>query len=418
MNNKRRLGFWETVHQYLVEYYSGEATIVAVAKIRGQIDSARLRDALQKVQMQQPLLRSHVTKETDGYYYIVDGDPKEFPFVTHIRQSSNNWQLVAEKNLDYIFPNNIYQWRLTLLQDQNNQYHELVLNVGHNIFDGFSAAVFFYNLFKYYENPSKPVEPLALLPPIERFVSHIMPKEIKPPETYHPYYLPFATTKAKADYATKVQYINYGKLKTQQLLSFCKNNELSLNSILQAAMAKAYVRLVGKEIDLDLSTPVSLRKYAKPKISEDYCGVCVSCVSDFVKNISPNCDVIHLAKDHNARLKNDLLPNAAILPAEFSFQVIEEAFTEKVVLSEKQFTADPQVSNLGALPFKTVFLNLCWDEFYFATSRKKSIIPIAISTASLNSSLMMTFTHLDPLASKNKVHMFVEYFFDVLSELA
>lgn len=414
MDNKRRLGFWETVHQYLVEYCSGEATIVAVAKIHGQIDSTRLREALQKVQMQQPLLRSHITKEIDGYYYIIDDDPKEFPFEIHIRQNSSNWQLTAETNLDYVFSNKLYQWRLTLLQDKNNQDHELILNVGHNIFDGFSAAIFFYNLFEYYENPIKPVEPLKLLPSIERFVSHITPKEIKPPETYQPYYLAFATTKAKADCITKVQYVNYGKLKTQQLLNFCKNNKLSLNSMLQAAMAKSYIRLVGKEIDLDLSTPVSLRKYAKPKISDDYCGVCVSCISDFVKNISHNCNVISLAKEHSARLRNDILPNAAILPVEFSFHVIEEAFTKKMVLSKNHFSSDPQVSNLGVLPFKTVFLNLYWDEFYFATSRKKSIIPIAISAASLNDSLMITFTYLDPLIPKNKISMFIGYFLDIL----
>ena len=82
MPQKRQLGFWETVRQNTHLNQFGTSQIGIIAKIKGPLEVQTVRQALNLLFQQQPLLQARIEKIRHDYWFILD---RNFGFFASLR---------------------------------------------------------------------------------------------------------------------------------------------------------------------------------------------------------------------------------------------------------------------------------------------------------------------------------------------
>lgn len=419
----RKLGFWESVLCILHDELYGTGIIFNAMHIKGRIDLALLKKALQTLFNKHPLLRATIEKRSDGYYFKLNAEFKKIPIQTIERKNGQTVETLIETELRNEFPTDSYLWRAFLIQssDLNDSYNEIVFTFHHAIADGLSCVYFIHDLLtdyhQAYENKIIPSDALPLLDPVEKLIDKKLfekTEEIKSsiPLTsyYYQKYAPLGQRTTKNIY--RILASNY----LQSLIKTCRARKLKINSAFNAAMLLAAYEMEKKALNLSLLTPVNLRNRCQPKVGLENFGCYISTVTTEFENIHNKNQFWELALDYETKLMSRI-ETLSDLPTELDMKHKEELSTLLSIDdadTRNHFTSGFVVTNKGYLDFPSQYGPLELLAYYTSSSRQAGDIVINLSITSMLDKSFLCFTYAYPLIETEWAEQFANNYMNLI----
>ncbi len=423
----RKLGFWETGAALLHEEASGAGTLFASAHIRGKIDPALLKEALYLLFERHPLLRATIQEEGEELYFRLNADFASIPVLFLPRRGQEHFLTLGEEEMGQRFPTKKYLWKVTLLSE--GETNELLLLFHHSIIDGFSCVHFIDELLRLYTELDLQtfgqIEPLPLLPSVEQLLAVHPSKEAIAREMTallrraggsidYQTFAPFAERKTKNQIAV-LPLETLQKIKTS-----CSQRKLNVNSLLYASLLLSLRKFLGKSLDPLVITPINLRHFCEPKLTEEPLGGFISYVSDCLGPVEENTQLWQLAERYEKRL-HEQIPKLAFLPAQFQkgeLARIAPLFFDIAALKDKRaFTSACCVTNKGHFAFPDLYGALKLEAFFVTSSRVAGQTMINLSVTSVLDRMFLCFSYCHPLACKDSVEAIAKECLTLLSRL-
>lgn len=129
-------------------------TSVFPIQIAGELEEARLRNALARVQSKHPLLRCVVQEAAPGPQFVLMDRPAPIPLLIVERHSEDDWQAAVRR--EWVAPFDAGREPLVrLVWVRSSEFHELVLLAHHCVCDGHSGINLIRELLSVYDRPDQ-----------------------------------------------------------------------------------------------------------------------------------------------------------------------------------------------------------------------------------------------------------------------
>lgn len=409
--NVRRLGYWETLNA-LVHEIHGHGTIATLTKVNKRIDPQNLLKAMHAVFTKHPLLRGTLNRDKEGFYTVTTN-----AFFNNIDYSviEANDENVAEQ----IYQDHLYQpfdikkslWRVTLFLPTNKEICYLICTFSHAIGDGASAANVVKELLHFLNemqiNKFSLPESLPFLLPVEAMIDKskfeieskkiLSQGEVTLTEGIKQSTWPFQNTdpglsiRKTGNILCELNSIIY-----QQLLNACNSHNVSINDALNSALLLSLQQISSKELITNLCTPISLRKYCKPEMPNDFFGCYVTMVLT-QHTIYKNDDFWAIAKDYHQKISASII-QAGHYPEQYSINDVMP-YSKQCLKKRKTFFMDFGISNLGKLKDFNFPENSFYkpESFYFCASRQAADFAGLLCVSSFINKIFIDFGYTKPV---------------------
>lgn len=395
--------------------------VVAIAEVRGKLELARLRAALDLVQRRHLLLRVCVQAEHGVPSYFASN--AAIPIEVSERRGPDHWQQVAiaERNrpLRWDTPPLV---RLTVLHGDGES--DLIITLHHLISDGASTVAFFRELLLAYSDEAAaaklgplPVRPSLemLMPEAERGVmgltrsARFIGQQAWTFFARRPRLLPEQKLVPAAQRRSSLVQQRLSGAETAALLAACRKHAVTLHSVLCAALLMA----VGAEIHaespaphhvLGCCTPVNLRRALSPAVGEEI-GLYVGPIVTF-HQLDASTELFALAEQLTTQIQAArtagvpalaLATQSRLLPARISPQRAAQH------LYNRLFGA-VSVSNMGVLEIPVDYGELHLDALHLGGSNNPFGSLISITANTLSAKLYLTFNYNEHIVSAERLN--------------
>lgn len=271
---KRRLLFGERM---LLGDGTEPFNAVIPFRLRGNFTLKEIQQALARIQNKHPWLRALISHDEKNIpWFQVPEHPLSMPVRILARQGEDQWQ--EESRREWNTPFNYEKLPLIrFVWIKGEDVSDMFFAFHHCLCDGGSAMAFLYEFLKVLDDPSAEIGTENPILGIE----DVVPEKI----------LNSRTQKLKARFigrlaATAIRYIPVGKKAidrqndylinwkldqktSQQLISYCKANEVTVNTFLCATVLQAFKKVRGNAAFNKVSCPVDIRRFAK-QVKEDH----------------------------------------------------------------------------------------------------------------------------------------------------
>ncbi|WP_333597798.1 condensation domain-containing protein [Chryseobacterium flavum] len=271
---KRRLLFGERM---LLGDGTEPFNAVIPFRLRGNFTLKEIQQALARIQNKHPWLRALISHDEKNIpWFQVPEHPLSIPVRILARQGEDQWQ--EESRREWNTPFNYEKLPLIrFVWIKGEDVSDMLFAFHHCLCDGGSAMAFLYEFLKVLDDPSADIGTENPILGIE----DVVPEKI----------LNSRTQKLKARFigrlaATAIRYIPVGKKAidrqndylinwkldqktSQQLISYCKANEVTVNTFLCATVLQAFKKVRGNAAFNKVSCPVDIRRFAK-QVKEDH----------------------------------------------------------------------------------------------------------------------------------------------------
>lgn len=418
-NTLRRLGRLETWLASLFEKTHGTAQITFIASIAGEMEKKLFENALMYLSRRYPLLNCSLVLRDEGYYLVQNQDFKRIP-IRYLEYSGDEWQQIVQDEVNNVIPTGEYLWRAALLtQRDSKNIHDVMITIRHSIVDGFSCVALIDALLFYLNNTPKEVQERPVPPPIENL--YVPPKsldknlqnklqnldKIKPYQWLHQKPTPIANR------GTHFKFETFTTDQVQKIHAIAKKHNVSINSCLNSAMLLSAQKLLGKEFNGGLSTPVSLRDKTNNKVdAEDVAFLCTA-INTVHPDISTKTSFWQLATEYQQQLKDRI--DALVFPdPDYKFHEIENSMKDVWDPSRNYFCYNFMVTNLGMLKFTNNSERYHVKTFRFCTNRSAGDNNMMLLVDSTEEGMFCSFGYVYPLITDIWAAQFVDYFKDYI----
>jgi hypothetical protein len=403
----RPLGFGEVRMHLMHSLYSGTAQGAAVLKLRGNLDTARMRRAALQLQQNYEILNVSVEHLSDALWFCRRGKPSDALLTEVAREDSEHWLRLLEsensKELDY----SQGLWRLLLLRAEPGQAqeHELILLAHHAVIDGLATAVIFeYLLSESTESAPVPtaLEPRPIAPPAEHFSPFPLSwqdyearqrKQAKSHAGFEP--LPYRTNAPMAERRTRVIPVTPSLEASRRVIARAREAGVSVNSYLSAAFLFAIKALLPERRTTILHTAMSLRQMSAGRVSEADLGCYLSVISTAHEMTRSDLSLESLAKEHQSALLA-----SAIASSRNPSEVDLAKFTSSMepLARAQHFLLDFGMTFLD-LPLRLQYPGLDVLGFYGAANRSIGSLAAVLQGIQLGERIFFTIAYTSPLQS-------------------
>lgn len=398
--------------------------VVAIAEVRGHLDPARLREALDLVQRRHPLLR--VCVQTGGGAPAYFSSDTQIPIDVIERRSPTHWQQVAidERNrpLRWDTPPLV---RLTALRGEDG--FDLIITLHHLISDGVSSVYFFRDLLLALGGQAADGElaPLSLRPSLETLMPEAERgmKGLKRGARFigqqawtffarRPRLLPEQESVPAAQRRSSISHQRLTDTETAALLDACRRHGVTVHSALCAALLMA----VGAELQaespapsqlLGCCTPVNLRRALSPAIGEDL-GLYVGPIVTFHR-LDADTQLFALAGQVTSQLQAAraegvptlaLATQSRLLPSRISPQRAAQHLYNRLF-------GTVSVSNMGVLEIPIDYGELHLDALHIGGANNPYGSLISITVTTLAAQMSLTFNYNERIVSAERLNRVV-----------
>lgn len=271
---KRRLLFGERM---LLGDGTEPFNAVIPFRLRGTFKLAEIQQALAQIQNKHPWLRALIIHDEKNIpWFDVPEQPLSIPIRIMVRQNEDQWQEESRKEWHTTFN---YE-KLPLIRFvwiKGEDVSDMLFVFHHCLCDGGSAMAFLYEFLKVLDNPSadigienpilgiQDVVPAAILNSRRKqlkakFIGRLAATAIK--------CIPVGK-KAVDRQNDYLIYWKFDQKTSQQLISYCKANEVTVNTFLCVAVLQAFKHVRGAAAFNKVSCPVDIRRFAK-QVKDDH----------------------------------------------------------------------------------------------------------------------------------------------------
>ncbi len=418
---EQKLGCWESIHALIHDLAYGHGKIVCTVSLSGQLNPTLICQALEQLHQRHPLLQATHTLKRKGYFFRLDAKFSSIPFQVKMKHDDNTWQDIVEQELAQPFPTDQYLWGATLLCPSTPQGNtEIILFFSHAICDGLSVASFLDELLTVYckleQGEAIDLPPLPLLPPIDILVQQakktkdaFITKQLAQPISC-PW--PYSNSVPLGQRKTKNVYRHLSMKQYKLIEQTCRQQHITVHAALNAAVLLT-AGSFGNVNNISLQTPINLRRYCQPTLSNENFGCYVSMVTTQHTCNPQQTSLWDAARDYRAQLKSALPHASAYLP-NFSLRMLRKLLDKLCLNPRDHFTLGFGVTNAGRLNLPTAYGKHRIKFLYGSTSRQAADFVILISAATFNDELFLTFNFTEPMLSINWVEDFAD---DMLARL-
>lgn len=145
--------------------HSPFSTVTMVARIKGNVTEAMLRDAVQKVQQRHALLRVRIRDDQDGVLWFTSEGVEAIPVEIVPRKTENDWIEIhaARAKIPYEFEK---RPAIRFVLVRSEEVSELIILCHHMICDGLSLAYLARDMLVHLGDPAADVQVLPVPEPI------------------------------------------------------------------------------------------------------------------------------------------------------------------------------------------------------------------------------------------------------------
>lgn len=264
---KRRLLFGERM---LLGDGTEPFNAVIPFRLRGTFTLKDIQHALARIQKKHPWLRALIAHDDKNIpWFDVPENPISIPVRIIARKGEDQWQEESRREWNTLFdPKKLPLIRFVWIKGED--VSDMLFAFHHCLCDGGSAMAFLYEFLKVLDNPAADI---GIENPILG-IEDVVPADI----------LNSRKQKLKAKFigklaATAIKYIPVGKKSverhsdyllhwkideniSQQLISYCKSNGVTVNTFLSAALLQAFKKVKGNGAFNKVSCPVDIRRFA------------------------------------------------------------------------------------------------------------------------------------------------------------
>ncbi|ORV83213.1 phthiocerol/phthiodiolone dimycocerosyl transferase [Mycolicibacterium iranicum] len=283
------------------------------AHVRGTVDVDALSEAFDALLQAHPVLNGHLEQLPDGKWEIVLDDlMHEGLEVVELTGDAEPPPLLFDQTAA------LTHLRLTRRDDETH----LTLYIHHSLADGHHQFSLVEELFSTYTDlvttgttRQAPVAPVPtslesvlsdrgvekkLRSGLERLLAAMFAYDV-PPSRRAP-----SDTNPALPQRVPMEFCKLSEAETDNIIAFCRANELGLNSLLSAAILLAEWQLrETPNIPVPYVYPVDLRYLLSPPVSATECTNPVG-IATYLAEINPGTDVVDLARDINDTFKKDI----------------------------------------------------------------------------------------------------------------
>lgn len=414
----RKLGLVENLFKILHDL--GAMINVNVAQIEGLLTADILQQALDWLQKRHPMLQVHIVDSTDGTYFQSEGTPK-IPLQVIDKQYANQWIEIAENELHRKFSDAVEPLcRVTFLRSSSSSdFSEIIATFHHAITDGLSCMRFFHELLSYCQQIADgrhifEVATMQLLPPLENLLDYSFSSQKDDSQQKTIQEIPILKLiegeSSASQRRTRLLTRVLSKEMTAMLVKRCKHEETTIHGALCAAMLFAVAKFASTDTRVNLScgSNVSLRKYCKPQVNDEY----ISCLVSFIQeihqlertttfwNLSRECkQKINHSISHGVHIKNITSNKLSHINEQVILQISEQEMGRNSTIN---------VSNLGKYNLLEKYGSFQLKELYFATGQHIVGACFWLGAVTFHEQLFCSFAHVVPVLSTKTAQLLAD----------
>jgi len=363
-----------------LEYIFRESVAVTAFTLRGAVDHSVLKEALQKVVLENPLLACRIEQQGGNYYFCHDPDNR-LVLSTIKADAAVSLATLVEDEMSEKFECGERLFRCRLICGADAESCVLLASFSHAIYDGTSLGYFINTLLAAYQQidtGERSAAAVTISPSYEEYIQHRKSLQdfirfarreaavrLKKRAVF-----PIHTSVPVEERVTKTIYRRLTAEETVNIARASRKARTTANGAIMAAMLFAIAgRLPENRHAFSLVNNINMR--SKYKIPNEQMGVYVSVISSMVA-VDKDVDFWQLAvkcrKDLSSDVKNDLPDTVAAFccpiikytPAFFEKKIkdgstmgrmntlcISDLGTIKVAQRPIGFTVEDIVSNVG-----------------------------------------------------------------------
>jgi hypothetical protein len=424
MNKDYPLGLLESYYCIAHELNLDNSNAALMIELEGELDIDLFKQALRYLYEKNPLLRASYDKDSETHEFFFQWDIEFSDIEIVITDSEAPDQAsgveALEHSLGTLFKLRGPLWRVNLLRATGNKsIHYLIVGFHHAIIDGVSELNVAKSIINYYHTlltqGSIPIQSLAKYPPVSflfdkklNFVTHCKNHDLffeKYGETKE---LLYDNSIPLTESQTKVMLCDFDKDILERALVFARQHGVTLTSLLCATLLRAMYLVTGQE-ETTLQTPVNLRKYTQPELSDDIIGCYINGVKVIFRNIGAYTRLELLAQDYQRQF-GDNFKIFHIPPLDFPIREFEKFFGSPAVWVRDRFLWGFGVSNWGRVTLNQDSQSLKINAIHRATGRQLADAPFYLHIATINDEIMGAFNYVVPYMSQQKMADIIQAF--------
>lgn len=418
---RRDMGFWEIIRENVHNDQYGTSLIVIYAKFSGSVSAELLQQALKILFNRHPLLQARVLVSKNKYEFICDRQFSDIPCKNLLNYSVNDYQEIILQELNTPLETSAYLWR-AVFNYRPQEFAELIFSFHHAIADGLSLSYLISEFIEYYallaNGHEVVINSLPLLDPIEKLLNKSISwsdyqKRLNSRQviTSEPWVYERFQPLGK-----RTPRFVFFRLEATQLLVLhekCRAQQVTLNSVLSAALILAGHRNKIHQKTYSFLTLIDLKKYANPVVPNESLGCNVTSVLTHLE-ISETWDLWQLARQFQALLKQQIneqiFPPLGFTADDLQNFSISNPSGKVNPDAGTKFSIDFSLSNLGRVNLPQHHDGFTWGDFYFCTSRQAGDIGFMANAATLHESLFISFCYAEPLLSSETAQSLIAAF--------
>ncbi len=424
------------------------SNVIVVCRIKGPISEKRLRNAINKAKEIHTLLSSRVVYDEDNKAYFCNDHVPEIPLRVVEWKSEDQWR--EELNHENRIPFKIFEGPLIrFILIKSPQMSDLMVYAQHSICDGRALAHLIQDILYHTAEPDREVKKLPL-PPIlsSQGLSPYILKKSSLKESLSKALKKFMINRMNKKWRNdlilfdqedfenihnaywneneyRIELMELSKVQTTNLISKCRENDVTVNSALSTAFLAAHHHISGpfKGKKRNVALPIDLR--GRMKVPMALCYYISRVIfqfdynpkRDFWQNVKRFHDTA-TNQINSAYLFEPLLTieqmDPTLIDAIASFGILAETvppeFTrydklstfasdknnEAIKLAHRFLKLSPGtvITNLGMVDIPDVYGDMRIDKMYFAPSTDERF-PLVIGALTVGGKLVVTLNYVN-----------------------
>ncbi|MGG5208228.1 condensation domain-containing protein [Chryseobacterium sp. MIQD13] len=337
-------------------------------RLRGIFNLENIQYALDRLQGKHPWLRALISYDENNIpWFEVPEKPLPIPIRIVSRKGEDDWQEESRKEWQTLFD----YGELPLIRFvwiKGEEFSDMLFSFHHCLCDGGSAMAFLYEFLQLLDRPSaeigvenpilgiQDVVPSSILTNRKqklkaKVIGRLAATAIK--------CIPVSkkAVERKNDYLI---HWKFDKEMSQELISYCKSQEVTVNTFLSAALLYAFKKVRGAAAFNKVSCPVDIRRFAK-QIKEDHIfafGLMIVVSANHKISFSEN---LRLMQESVERKTSKLNPYITMMVMESAHDALNN-FTR--LLKHGKSSNDCMFSNLGRIQIPYQYKDFTLDTIF------------------------------------------------------